>query len=168
VSLDSTLTIRPYRPDDWPHVWAALEPVFRAGETYSFVRDISEDEAKGVWTDPPRQTWVAFDTSGTLLGTYYIKPNQPGQGAHICNCGYVVSPSARGRGLASKLCEHSQVIAKSLSFHGMQYNLVVSTNEVAVYVWKKMGFEIVGTIPEAFDHPRLGLVDCFVMYKKLG
>ncbi|RJQ48306.1 MAG: GNAT family N-acetyltransferase [Gammaproteobacteria bacterium] len=160
-------TIRPIEESDWPATWAILEPVFRAGDTYSFASDISEAEAFKVWVEVPAATFVVEDDSGHILGTYYIKANQPGQGAHVCNCGYVVGETSRGKGIASAMCEHSQQEAMRRGFRSMQYNLVVSTNTGAVRLWKKLGFEIVGALPEAFRHPTHGFVDAYVMYKKL-
>jgi ribosomal protein S18 acetylase RimI-like enzyme len=142
--------------------------VFRAGETYAVPPDISEQEAQELWIIKPTATRVAEGENGELLGTYYIKPNQSGNGAHVCNCGYIVADRARGRGIASRMCEHSQREALVMGFRGMQYNLVVSTNVAAVHLWKRHGFEIVGTLPEAFRHPRSGFVDAFVMFKRLA
>ena len=161
------ITIRPYQPSDWPAVWAIVAPVFRAGETYAFSPDIGEGETRRVWVEMPKRTYVAVDDDGNIVGTYYIKPNQPALGAHVCNCGYIVAEAARGKGIASIMCEHSQRQAVKLGFKSMQYNLVVATNVIAISIWKRNGFEIVGTLPEAFRHPRLGLVDAHVMYKKL-
>lgn len=158
--------MREFRPDDWGAVWQMLEPVFRAGETYVYSPDITEDEARRVWIDAPAATFVAT-IDGDIVGTYYLKPNQPGLGNHICNCGYVVSPAARGKGVATAMCEHSQQTAVQMGFRAMQYNLVVSTNEGAVRLWQKLGFEIVGRIPEAFRHPQHSFVDALVMYRKL-
>ncbi len=162
------LTVREYMPGDWAALWAIMEPVFRAGETYAFDPAISEAEAQRVWIELPAATYVAVDEAGMLLGTYYIKPNQPGLGAHVCNCGYIVAAAARGQGIASRLCEHSQEEARRLGFRAMQFNLVVSTNTGAVRLWQTLGFPIVGTLPGAFNHPRLGYVDAYVMYKQLS
>ena len=153
---------------DWPAVWHILEPVFRAGETYAFPNDISEEEAHQVWVTLPMATYVAVDQNNTILGTYYIKPNQPGSGSHICNCGYIVAENARGQGIASMMCEHSQREAVAHGFRAMQFNLVVSTNEGAVRLWKRHGFKVIGTIPLAFRHPLNGFVDAFIMYKNLS
>lgn len=160
-------TIRAFQPADWPAVWQILAPVFRAADTYSFAPDISEQEARKAWIDLPAATFVAEDAQGQLLGSYYLKANQPGQGSHVCNCGYVVGEVARGKGIASAMCEHSQREAVKLGFRAMQFNLVVSTNTGAVRLWKKHGFVIVGTLPQAFRHPDAGFVDAFVMYKSL-
>jgi L-amino acid N-acyltransferase YncA len=160
--------IRPYDAADWPRVWAILEPVFRTGETYPFPPGISAEQARDTWTATGKHVFVAVDEpTGEVLGTYYLKPNFEGAASHICNCGYVVSELARGRGIAARMCEHSQREALAHGFRAMQYNLVVSSNESAVHLWQKMGFTIVGTIPEAFRHPRLGFVDAYVMYKRL-
>lgn len=159
--------VRQFSDDDWAATWRILEPVLRAGETYPYPPNITEEEARVAWVEVPSATFVATDEGLNVLGTYYIKPNQPGLGAHVCNCGYVVGKNARGQGIASAMCEHSQQEAKLLGFKAMQYNLVVSTNEGAVRLWKRHGFNVVGTLPLAFQHQRLGLVDALVMYKQL-
>ena len=162
------MLIRPYAREDWDGVWRILEPVFRAGETYPVPRDISAEDAREAWTSGAKQVFVAVDeSSGVLLGTYYLRPNFEGAASHICNCGYVVAEAARGRGIAARMCEHSQAEAIARGYRAMQYNLVVSTNDSAVHLWQKMGFTIVGTIPDAFSHPRHGLVAAHVMYKRL-
>jgi ribosomal protein S18 acetylase RimI-like enzyme len=164
----SPLTIRRFTEADWPAVWAMLQPTFAAGDTYTLAPDISEAEARRFWVDAPQSTWVACDAGGSLLGTYFLKPNQPKLGAHVGNCGYVTSPAARGRGVAAAMCEHSQREAVAQGFRAMQFNFVVSTNEGAVRLWQRLGFAIVGTLPGAFAHPRLGYVDAYVMFKALA
>jgi L-amino acid N-acyltransferase YncA len=161
------ITIQPCQQEDWPSVWKVIEPVFRAGETYAFSPAITEGEAHKYWIEVPANTFVALDTDNTILGTYYIKPNQPDLGAHVCNCGYIVAEEARGKGVAALMCEHSQEEARRLGFRAMQFNLVVATNQGAVRLWQKLGFDIVGTLPGAFRHPTQGFVDAFVMYKQL-
>jgi L-amino acid N-acyltransferase YncA len=159
--------IRQITDADWPNVWAMMKPVIRAGETYPYARDMTDAGAQKMWLEIPEASYVAEDELGELLGTYYIKPNQPTLGAHVANCGYIVSESARGRGVASRMCEHSQAEAVRLGYRAMQYNLVVKTNAASVYLWKKMGFDVAGTLPGAFQHPAHGYVDAFVMYKEL-
>lgn len=160
--------IRRITERDWPTVWAILEPVFRAGETYAVNPRISEQEARHYWTALPAQTWVAEDdVSGEVVGTYYLKTNQPGPGSHVCNCGYVVGDRARGQGVASALCEHSQAAAIDLGYRAMQYNCVAASNTGAVRLWLKLGYTIAGTLPGAFHHPVLGEVDAYVMFKRL-
>ena len=162
------ITIQTFTEKYWNATWKIIEGVFRTGETYAFSPDITEQEAHAVWIEAPAATFIAVDDHDTVLGTYYIKPNQPALGAHVCNCGYITAENARGRGVASEMCRHSQREALSRGFHAMQYNLVVSTNTGAVRLWKQHGFEVIGTLPEAFRHPRLGFVDALVMYKILG
>ena len=158
--------IRAAAEADWPAIWSILEPVFRAGETYAIDRDISEDAARALWITAPRATYVA-EAEGEILGTYYIKSNHAGGASHICNCGYVTAAAAQGRGIASAMCRHSLEQAPRLGYRAMQYNLVLASNDGAVRLWQKLGFEIVGTLPAAFDHPGLGPVDAFVMWKDL-
>jgi ribosomal protein S18 acetylase RimI-like enzyme len=166
-TMQATINIRPFQDSDWFPTWRIIEPVFRAGETYTFSPDITEDEAHHAWVEVPSATFVAMGSKDVLLGTYFIKPNQPGLGSHVCNCGYIVSRNARGKGIASAMCEHSQREALRRGFRAMQFNFVVSTNEGAVRLWKRHGFEVVGTLPKAFRHPKHGFVDAFVMYKRL-
>lgn len=161
------LTIRPFHEPDWEQVWPILHATFAAGDTYAFAPESTEAEVRRVWVELPLATYVACSAEGAVVGTYYLKPNQPGLGAHVCNCGYVVAPDAQGRGVAAAMCEHSQDEARRLGFRAMQFNLVVSTNERAVRLWRRLGFAIVGTLPRAFRHRRLGLVDAYVMYKEL-
>jgi RimJ/RimL family protein N-acetyltransferase len=162
------MEIKKYDGSDWSQVWPIIELVFRAGETYAYSPEITEQEAHKIWIEMPQETYVATAGDGEILGTYYIKPNQPGLGAHVCNCGYIVSESARGKGVASRMCEHSQQVAVGLGFRAMQYNLVVSTNEGAIRLWKKLGFEVIGILPEAFKSRSAGYVDALVMYKVLN
>ncbi|TDR72992.1 GNAT family N-acetyltransferase [Paludibacterium purpuratum] len=165
--MNDTISIKEATSGDWPTIWTILEPTFRAGETYSLPQDITSEQARQFWMETPAKTFVCFDAQGEMIGTYFLKANQPGQGNHVGNCGYVVSPNARGLGAASAMCLHSQDMAVAMGFRAMQFNLVVSTNAQAVRLWRKLGFLIVGTLPDAFKHPTLGYVDAFVMYKHL-
>ncbi|GAB3673145.1 GNAT family N-acetyltransferase [Salinisphaera aquimarina] len=153
---------------DWPGLWAIIEPVFRAGETYAIATDIDAAAARRYWVGQPAATFVVVDGDGLLLGSYFIKANQPGPGDHVCNCGYIVAETARGRGVAGALCEHSQAEAVRRGFTAMQYNCVVASNAGAIRLWQKLGFAIVGTLPGAFRHPREGHVDAHVLYKTLA
>jgi ribosomal protein S18 acetylase RimI-like enzyme len=158
--------IREFRESDWPAVWRLLQATFASGDTYSFAPGSSEAEIHGVWVELPTATFVAV-AGGQLLGTYFLKPNQPGLGSHVCNCGYVVAPESQGQGIATALCEHSQRFARERGFRAMQFNLVVSSNERAVRLWERLGFSTVGRLPGAFRHRSLGYVDALVMYKTL-
>lgn len=160
------IVIRAAGPDDFDGIWPLLRDVFRAGDTYAVAPDISKEEARAYWMTQTRATYIATGDDG-IVGTYYIKTNQPGGGAHICNCGYIVSPAARGQGLAARLCAHSQDEARQLGYRAMQFNFVLASNTGAVRLWQRLGFATVGTIPEAYVHPTLGLVDAFVMYRRL-
>jgi RimJ/RimL family protein N-acetyltransferase len=159
--------IRRFRETDWTSVWPLLRTTFAAGDTYAYSPQSTEAEVHRAWVEVPTSTYVACAPDGRLLGTYYLKPNQAGLGAHVCNCGYVVAPEAAGRGVATAMCEHSQAEAMAGGFRAMQFNLVVSTNERAVRLWQRLGFSIVGRLPGAFRHQRLGFVDAVVMYKEL-
>lgn len=164
----SDVQIIPADPDEhWSQVWAFMQPVFAAGDSYPNAVDASESDAKSYWFNPGKTTHVAIDQKGDVLGVYYLRPNQPPLGAHICNCGYVVASAARGRGIASMMCEHSQNFAIENGYRGMQYNLVVSSNTGAVNLWQKHGFDIIGTVPGAFHHKNLGYVDAHIMFKQL-
>jgi L-amino acid N-acyltransferase YncA len=158
--------IRPATAADAAAIWRILGPVIRAGETYALPQDLSEQAALEYWLGRDRQTFVA-DADGEVLGTYYIRPNQLGGGAHVCNCGYMTAVEASGRGVARAMCAHSMDRARACGFRAMQFNFVVSSNRRAVRLWQALGFDIVGRLPGAFDHPTLGYVDALVMYRTL-
>jgi ribosomal protein S18 acetylase RimI-like enzyme len=147
-------------------VWKILEPVIRGGETYTLPRDFTREQALAYWYSPHHKVFVA-EENGEILGAYYLRANQQGGGSHVANCGYMTAAWAAGRGIASAMCTHSLEYARSLNFRAMQFNFVVSTNEPAVRLWQKFGFEVVGRLCEAFQHPTRGYVDAFVMYRKL-
>lgn len=160
------LVIRPFADEDFDAVWSIFESIVSKGETYAYDPSTDRGGAYELWIKKPEQTYVAV-LDGEIVGTYYLKANQPSLGAHVCNCGYMVAEPARGQGVATALCMHSQQIARSLGYKAMQFNLVVSTNERAVRLWQKLGYQIVGTIPRAFRHRALGYVEAYVMYKWL-
>jgi len=147
-------------------VWAILEPMIRAGETYTLPREMSRDAALDYWFGAGHEVFVA-EENGAVLGTYFMQANQKGGGDHVANCGYVTAPDATGRGIARAMCSHSLEHAKSRGFRAMQFNFVVSTNERAVRLWQSLGFEIAGRLPGAFRHPAAGFVDALVMYRIL-
>ncbi|GAA6153658.1 GNAT family N-acetyltransferase [Pseudoteredinibacter isoporae] len=151
---------------DFDAFWPSFSAIVGARDSYAFEPNMSYEQAYELWCLRPLKTYVYIE-DGQVLGSYYIKANGMGPGAHVCNCGYMVSEAARGKGLARKLCEHSQQVAVELGFKAMQFNSVVATNEVAVKLWQTLGFDIVGTLPKAYQHGRLGYVDCHVMYKLL-
>ena len=160
------MLIRQSEPRDDAAIWRILEPTFRAGETYPVPRDISRADALAYWHTPGHAVFVA-EEAGTIVGTYYLRANNRGGGAHVANCGYVVAPDAFGRGVAQAMCSHSLGEAKSRGFSAMQFNFVIASNERAVRLWQRMGFAIAGRLPGAFQHPRLGLVDAYVMLRNL-
>lgn len=145
---------------------AIVVPTLAAGETYAIARDLDMDGVLAYWFGPSHEVFVAED-DGTVLGTYYLMANQGGGGAHVANCGYMTAPAAQGRGIARAMCEHSLVRARERGFRAMQFNHVVSTNTRAVALWQKLGFDIVGTLPLAFNHPAQGYVDSYVMFRGL-
>ena len=151
---------------DFDEIWQIFHEVVRQGDTYAFSPDTGKAEAFEIWMETPTATYVVFD-GHNIVGTYYIKPNQPGLGAHVCNAGYMVGRNARRRGIGRAMCEHSQNEARKLGFRAMQFNLVVSTNKNAIKLWKDLGFSIVGNLPQAFKHKDTGFVDAVVMYKLL-
>ncbi len=158
--------IRPAHISDGPSIWRIIGPVTRAGETYALDPGMTEADALAYWLGTDRETFVA-EENGEIIGTYYIRTNQAGGGKHICNCGYMTAATATGRGVARAMCQHSLDYARQSGYRGMQFNFVVSTNTRAVALWESFGFEIVGRLPQAFHHPRLGYVDALVMFLTL-
>ena len=160
------MLIRAAVPADRTAVWQVLEPVIRAGETYTLPRAMDRTAALDYWFAPGHEVFVA-EESDRILGTYFLQANQAGGGAHVANCGYITASWALGRGVARAMCAHSLERAKARGFRSMQFNFVVSSNQRAVRLWESFGFQIVGRLPAAFEHPRLGPVDAFVMYRHL-
>jgi ribosomal protein S18 acetylase RimI-like enzyme len=160
------LAIRPAEARDDDAIWAILEPTFRAGETYPIPRDVTRAEALSYWRNAGHTVFVA-DDAGQIVGTYYLRANNRGGGAHVANCGYMVASAASGRGVARAMCEHSLLEARSRGFAAMQFNFVIASNERAVRLWQACGLDIVGRLPGAFRHPRLGDVDAYVMHRTL-
>lgn len=152
--------------DQFDLVWPIYRAVVEPGDTYSYAPDTTFEQARAMWLTPPARTFAARE-AGQVVGAYILRPNQPGLGSHVANAGYMVAPQARGRGIASALCEHSMATARAANFKAMQFNFVVASNTVAVRLWQKHGFEIVGTVPKAFAHKQLGLVDVYVMHRFL-
>ena len=155
------------RDDD--SIWQILEPVLRAGETYTLPPGMSREDALNYWFSPGHEVFVAevAEKDGLVVGTYYLRANQQGGGAHVANCGYMTAQHVAGRGIARAMCVHSLNAARQRGFRAMQFNFVVSTNERAVRLWASLGFETVGRLPAAFLHPQLGYVDALVMYRAL-
>lgn len=160
------MQIREARPEDRAAIWAILEPAIRAGETYALPRDMTQEEALAFWLGPGHAVFVGV-IEGEVAGTYYLRANQRGGGAHVANCGYMTSPGFARRGLARLMGRHSIAEARERGFAAIQFNFVVSSNETAVRLWTSLGFAVAGTLPRAFAHPHLGLVDVFVMYREL-
>lgn len=160
------MTIREASAADWPAVWAMFREVVAAGDSFAYDESTPEEVARKLWFEPPAVCYVAEDEGG-VIGTYYVRPNQPGRGGHVANAGYMVAASARGRGLASELCEHSLDTARRIGFTAMQFNFVVATNAAAVRTWERHGFAVVGRLLGAFRHAELGPVDALVMFRAL-
>lgn len=160
------MQIRPATQKDIPAILEIVAPILRAGDTYAIDPNLTDDDVIAYWMGKDKVTLVA-EEDGKIVGTYYIRQNQAGGGSHVCNCGYMTSPSASGRGIARRMCEDSLVRAKDLGFSAMQFNFVIASNAAAVHLWPKLGFEIVGRLPGAFMHPTLGETDALVMYRKL-
>jgi ribosomal protein S18 acetylase RimI-like enzyme len=160
------MIIRNACPSDADAIWSILEPTIRAGETYTLPQEMDRDEALAYWFSAPHSVFVAEEDS-EVLGTYYLRANQQGGGAHVGNCGYMTAGRASGRGVATAMCAHSLEQARSHGFRAIQFNFVVSSNLAAIHLWEKFGFATVGRLPGAFLHPTLGYVDALVMYRTL-
>ncbi len=160
------MKIRRATQDDAPAIWRIIGPTIRAGETYALDSDMSEANALAYWLGNDRDTFVA-ELDGDIVGTYYLRANQAGGGRHVCNCGYMTSAAATGRGVARAMCLHSLDYARGQGYRGMQFNFVVSTNTRAVALWQSLGFAVVGRLPQAFRHPSLGFVDALVLFLAL-
>jgi ribosomal protein S18 acetylase RimI-like enzyme len=159
------MDIRPATNEDAEAIWRILMAIIRAGETYALPRDMSRADALAYWFSPEHEVFVAQE--GEIVGTYYLRQNQKGGGAHVANCAYMTAPWMSERGVGRAMAVHSLAHAKARGFRAMQFNFVVASNERAVHLWREFGFQIVGRLPAAFDHPKLGFVDVLVMYREL-
>ena len=154
---------------DWPGIWAVMEPVVRAGETYCWDRGMEEDAARAEWMEPaPSAVYVAVDADGTVLGTALLHPNRPGPGDHVANASFMTHAAHSGRGIARSLAAHVLAEAGRQGYAAMQFNAVVEANRRAVALWQSLGFRILATVPKAFRHPVEGLTGLHIMYRELG
>lgn len=170
------LEIRKATATDKEAVWKIIQAVISTGDTYVFAPDSPKEKMLEYWFGADKETYVAVESVASvladasksqILGSFYLKANQPDLGSHIANAGYMVSPEAKGKGIGRKMAEFSLPEAKRLGFKAMQFNFVVKSNEIAVKLWLSLGFEVIGEIPEAFQHKDLGLVNALIMYRKL-
>ncbi|TLU67498.1 GNAT family N-acetyltransferase [Thalassotalea litorea] len=161
------MRVREATVKDFDELWPFMREIIAQGDTYAYPRDMDRECAFNVWFEQPVKTFVV-EQNDKVLATYYIKTNQAGPGDHVCNCGYMVASSARGKGIATQMCEHSQKIALTLGYKAMQFNFVASSNSGAVRLWQRLGFDICGRLPKAFKHPDRGYVDALVMFKWLA
>ncbi|WP_040492684.1 GNAT family N-acetyltransferase [Ilumatobacter nonamiensis] len=166
---ETTIECRLAGPEDWNAIWPIVSAVISGGDTYTYPPDINEVDARSAWMldgQSRAATYVAV-ADGTVLGTAHLKPNQPGLGDHVANAGWMVAPSAAGRGIGRALADHVIAEARRFGFEAMQFNAVVATNTRAIGLWESMGFAIVGTVPNAFRHSAKGLVPVHIMYRDL-
>lgn len=161
------MQIREANGQDWPAVYAFFTQIVEAGETYAYPAGLASEQAKALWMEPPpARTFVAVD-GDAVVGSAKTGPNRPGRGAHVATASFMVDPAHAGRGVGRRLGEHVLQAARDAGYRSMQFNAVVETNTAAVRLWQSLGFEIVGTVPEAFDSARHGLVGLYVMHQRL-
>ncbi len=162
------ISVRAATPEDWPAIWQFMRRIVAAGETFSWERDIGEEEARARWChEPPARTFVAVDVEGTIVGSAESESNHGGPAAHVATASFMVDPEQQGRGIGRALCAHVLETARADGYRAMQFNAVVETNTAAVELWRSFGFEILATVPEAFHHPTAGYVGLHVMHQRL-
>jgi GNAT superfamily N-acetyltransferase len=161
------MLIRTATLDDWAQIWPTFQQIVAAGETYAYPDDLTSDQARSYWLEPPPGHAVVAIDGDRVLGTAKTGPNRPGRGAHVATASFMVSPGAQGRGVGRALAEYVLQWARDAGYRSMQFNAVVETNTAAVRLWQTLGFEIIGTVPEAFDSATHGLVGLQVMYRQL-
>jgi L-amino acid N-acyltransferase YncA len=154
---------------DWPDIWPIFHAVVSAGDTYPYPPDISESDARAAWLSnrATRRITYVVEVDGVIVGTAYLRPNQIGLGDHVANAGWMIAPSDSGLGIGRLFALYILEEAQRLGYQAMQFNAVVATNERALRLWNSMGFDMVGTVPDAFRHATNGLTDIHIMYKKL-
>jgi len=165
--LVKNIQIRPATEDDFNAMWTIFQCHVANGETYVHGPETTREDSYSYWFAPSARTYVAVKSEERVLGMYKLQPNHIGRGAHVANASYMVSPNAQGVGVGRLLGEHSIYEARRHGYLAMQFNYVVSTNSPAIHLWKRLGFSIVGTLPKAYRHRRLGYVDAYIMYQLL-
>ena len=160
------IAIRPATASDWLRIWPLFAAVISTGDTYTPSPETTEAEGRAYWMDRALAVYIA-EEGDQLVGTYCLRVNLPGLSSHVANAGYMVAPEASGRGIGSRMCEHSLAEARAKGFEAMQFNAVVSTNHRAVALWQRHGFAIIGTVPKAYKHRTLGPVDLYIMHRFL-
>lgn len=161
------IEIRKALDSDRSAIWQIVKAVIDGGDTYVFAPGTSETEMMAYWFASEKQNYVAVDDAYRVVGIFWLKPNQPGLGSHVANAAYAVAPDAGGKGVGRQMAEFSIAEARRLGYTAMQFNFVVKSNTVAVRLWQSVGFEIIGEIPDAFDHVRDGLTNAYIMYRAL-
>ncbi len=164
------MLIRKATAEDWPGIFPIFAAVVAAGDSYAYSDDLSSDQARHLWMETsPGHCVVAVhgDRPGRLLGTAKMGPNRPGRGAHVSTASFMVNPAYRRTGTGRALGHYALNWARQAGYRSMQFNAVVETNTAAVRLWRELGFEIIGTVPEAFQHRDFGLVGLHVMYQRL-
>lgn len=160
------MKLRATSDQDHNVLWSMLKPVFRSGDTYAIDPEITQKDAIAYWTGADAGSYILSDETGAL-GTYYLKTNAQGGGAHVCNCGFITAPASRGKGAARIMLDDALKRAKECGYKAMQFNFVLSNNTRAIDIWTRAGFDTVGRLPNAFDHPNDGMIDALVMFKTL-
>jgi len=160
------MEIRKATQEDWSAIWPIIKTVIAGGDTYTIAPDATEEEMLAMWFSPEKHTYVAV-SDGRVVGTFFLKANQQGPGSHVGNAGYMVAPGEHGKGIGRRMAEWSLDESRRLGFTAMQFNFVVKSNVYAVKLWQDIGFEIIGEIPDAFKHKELGMVNAYIMYRKL-
>ncbi|MFY0511052.1 GNAT family N-acetyltransferase [Streptomyces anulatus] len=162
------MLIREATPEDWPAIWPFFHAIVSAGETLTYPLDLGEEDAEGWWfVEAPSRVVVAVDDDGTVLGTAKMNRNHMGNGSHIASATYMVDPARSGRGVGRALCEYSVDWARAEGYRAMQFNAVVESNTHAVKLYRSIGFDVIGTLPEGFNHPTQGYVGLHIMHKAL-
>jgi L-amino acid N-acyltransferase YncA len=162
------MLIRDATAEDWGQIWPFLRQIVTAGETYAYDPDMDEAQGRSMWMiQPPGRTVVATAPDGTVLGTASMYANRPGPGSHVASASFMVDPRRSGRGTGRALGEHVIEWARQEGFRAIQFNAVVETNAPAVALWRSLGFAVLTTVPEAFNHPTHGYVGLLIMHRFL-
>jgi GNAT superfamily N-acetyltransferase len=150
---------------DWDSIFPFFAAIVDAGETYAYPEGLTYDEASALWMGQHRVV-VAVEGE-TIVGSATMGPNRPGRGSHIATGSFMVDPDHHGQGIGRALGEHLVDWARTADYRGIQFNAVVETNVGAVHLWKSLGFEILTTVPGAFNHRTYGFVGLHVMFLPL-
>ncbi|MBS0629659.1 MAG: MarR family transcriptional regulator [Verrucomicrobia bacterium] len=160
-------TLEPFEEKDKSQLYEIFKEVVDSGLQFPY-ESSSVQEFNRQFFAPGTQVYVCRTLDGQVVGGFYLRSNYPGcRSSHIANAAYMIKESYRGKGIGSLIIKASLHFAKDLGYHTMQFNMVLSKNVQAIKLYEKLGFSIVGTLPNAIRNLDGSYQDGYVMSRPL-